>query len=479
MIEGIASLYRPIFARAVVYMLQASEYNVSSYLRWFWRTSDFSRAMYRKSLVMTRPAKLLLTAMRAGMLLQIIVAAILGWWGWRTNRPAVPLLGLALFLSTPIVWAHLIVLPLLIGRWLIIVPISKRRVSQSGKIFARHPAIKIAITGSYGKTTMKEILQSVLSEGKKVAATSGNMNVPISHAGYARKLEGNEDILLIEYGEGAPGDVARFSRTTKPTIGIITGLAPAHLDKYKTLEAAGRDIFSITKVLPPENVYVNAQSEVLRAFIKDGYNLYDPKGVLGWKISNVKVTLDGISFTMKEDGKSLKIKSKLLGRHQIGPLALAAALAAKLGLSIAQIEAGIAKIEPFEHRMQPYQLGGATIIDDTYNGNIEGMLAGLELLKELPANRKIYVTPGLVGQGRESKDIHQKLGEAIAKAKPSQVVLMKHSVTDHIKEGLNRGKYQGELKIEEDPLNFYTNLDQVVAAGDLVLMQNDWSDNYN
>jgi UDP-N-acetylmuramoyl-tripeptide--D-alanyl-D-alanine ligase len=128
--------------------------------------------------------------------------------------------------------------------------------------------------------------------------------------------------------------------------------------------------------------------------------------------------------------------------------------------------------------MQPYQLAGAWIVDDTYNGNLEGIRAGTELLKELPARRKVYVTPGLVGQGQEKQRVHLEVGQLIAHARPDLVVLMQNSVTDYIKQGLAKAKFQGELQIETNPLEFYTNLTHFVAAGDLVVMQNDWTDNY-
>jgi len=138
----------------------------------------------------------------------------------------------------------------------------------------------------------------------------------------------------------------------------------------------------------------------------------------------------------------------------------------------------VAKTVPFEHRMQPYTLNGAWVIDDTYNGNIEGVRAGTALLKSLDAVRKLYVTPGLVDQGHETKNIHEQMGVLIAAAKPDIVVLMKNSVTPYIEKGLKQGLFGGELRIETDPLGYYRNLDQHIATGDLVLMQNDWPDNY-
>jgi UDP-N-acetylmuramyl pentapeptide synthase len=128
--------------------------------------------------------------------------------------------------------------------------------------------------------------------------------------------------------------------------------------------------------------------------------------------------------------------------------------------------------------MQPYQLQGAWVIDDTYNGNLEGIRAGTVLLAELPAKRKIYVTPGLVDQGAEKERVHKEVGRLISEAQPDMVVLMRNSVTGYIEEGLKAGGYSGEVRIETQPLEFYTNLSHFVATGDVVVMQNDWTDNY-
>ncbi|HVS79165.1 MAG TPA: Mur ligase family protein [Candidatus Saccharimonadales bacterium] len=479
-IKAILSIYRPDFPKIIVYMLQATEYNTAAYFAWLYRVFDFGAVMHRRTLVRTKPARLLLWAMWVGVLAQIIIGLNRLLHYSLTVHSSLGIALSAIFiLSTPIVWAHLIVVPLALGRWLISKPIHSRQIRRSKTTFRSHQATKIAIAGSYGKTTMKEILLTVLSEGKKVAATPANKNVAISHAWFAQKLQGDEDVLIIEYGEGAPGDVARFAKNTRPDIGIITGLAPAHLDKYKTLEAAGRDIFSLADYLGNKNVYVNGENEASKPFIKKGQILFSSSGIEGWKIGDVKVDIDGTKFKMAKGAKVIKISSSLIGRHLVGPLALAIYLAGEMGLTPAQIERGVAKINPFEHRMEARQLHNAWLIDDTYNGNIEGMEAGLKLLAELPAKRKVYITPGLVDQGAETRQIHERLGRAIAAAVPDIVVLMKHSVTGFIEDGLKEGGFKGRLIIEDDPLNFYNNLDKFVAAGDLVLMQNDWPDNYN
>ena len=478
MTRGLLSLYSWRYPAVLVYMLQNTEYRAGPYLKWYWNTIHFERVMYRRKLDRTVPARLLLLAVRLGIVSQFVVGALLVFLGVHGDVTGGVAFGLAIIIAYPIVWAHLIVLPLELGRLLIIKPKQRRLVRKSKSIFANFSGVKIAVAGSYGKTSMKELLTTVLSQGKKVAATPGNMNVPVSHAYFARKLQGDEDVLIIEYGEGKPGDVARFAAITKPTHAVITGLAPAHLDKYKTLQAAGKDIFSVAAVVGPEHTFVNGESPDALPFVKPGEQLYSGKNALGWKISGVMTDLDGTRFTMQKGGDKLELRSGLLGRHQVGPLAFTAALAHQLGLTKTQIKAGIAATKPFEHRMEPYQLGGAWIIDDTYNGNIDGIRAGTNLLKELAAKRKIYVTPGLVDQGRQTAKIHEEMGRLIAEAKPTMVVLMQHSVTPHIQKGLEEAGYKGELLLEKDPLNFYQNLQLFVANGDLVMLQNDWPDNY-
>ncbi len=472
------SRYLPSYPRALVYMLQSTEYRVKPYLAWYWRTKDFRSVAKRRQLDSTKAARLLLAALQVETLILLAISITFIIISLKTGNTLYLMVGGLLFLSYPIVSAHLVVVPLMLGDWLIVKPKQQKLIEQSRIIFANHSATIIAVAGSYGKTSMKELLLTVLSEGKNVAATPANKNVTVSHAIFAASLTGDEEILIIEYGEGKPGDVPLFCEITRPNIGFITGLAPAHLDEYKTLEAAGKDIFALAEYLKHQSIYVNAESETCRSFIKTTHNQYSSLGVSGWAARDIKIDLKGTSFTLSKNAQKLHINTGLLGRHQVGPLSAVAVLALDLGLTKEQIEVGVTKTVSFEHRMQPYPLGGAWVIDDSYNGNIDGVRAGLKLLQELTAKRKIYATPGLVDQGEETEKVHLEMGRLIAEASPDQAVLMQNSVTPFIVKGLKVAGYTGELSIVSDPLDFYNNLDQFVATGDIVMLQNDWTDNY-
>jgi UDP-N-acetylmuramoyl-tripeptide--D-alanyl-D-alanine ligase len=354
-------------------------------------------------------------------------------------------------------------------------PLAKKRIAVAKKILQNHKAYKIAIAGSYGKTTAKVVLSEILSGGKKVAATPGNINQPLGFAKFIANLSGDEDILIFEFGEYRANDIREMCEFIRPDAGFITGINDAHLANFKTRENLIADIMDLKKFLRGKLVYLNSDCEILRKYDDKNSTLYSRNGLENLPAKNVKLTAFGTEFAL---GNFAKIESGLLGKHNIGIVAAAVDFAKKFGLNENEIREGLKNLQPFEHRMQPRILAGATIIDDTYNGNLDGFRAGIELLKELPAKRKIYTTPGLVEQGSATETNHREIAKLLNGAKFDKIVLMQNSATKIIADELHSRKYRGEILMIKNPLNFYENLDKFVAAGDVVLMQNDWTDNY-
>lgn len=472
--KNFLSLFNPKLPVYLVYMLQQVEYEPSKYVEWIRQlvndNKPFHSVMHRQKLQVTKRARLLLIAVYVVILVEFITTAVF-------SKSYITVLFTVLTL--PISALVVLYIMAYLAHKLIIKPEQERLVSGAKKLFNDHKAIKIAVLGSYGKTTMKELLLTVLSEGKRVSATPGNMNVSVSHARYAQKLHGDEEILIVEFGEGAPGDIVRMTEMLQPDYAVVTGLAPNHLDHYESIEAVANDLLSVYEVVDREKVFVTAESPLLQNYVDDSVVKFSKHEVLGWKVSGIKVNIDSLSFTITKGVRKLTLTSGLVGIHQVASLALVAGLASELGLSDDEIIHGVGKTKPYEHRMQPRLVNGAWLIDDTYNGNLEGIRAGLKYLEAIDGKRKWYVTPGLVDQGEETKNVHKMIGEAIVEANPDIVVLMENSVRPIIQETLQIGKFRGEVRIEQDPLSFYTNIEHVIAAGDVVLMQNDWTDNYN
>jgi hypothetical protein len=204
--------YRPlVFSKILAYMLQNVEYQPRAYIAWLLRTKNYKRVMYRRDLVRTKAALLFRLVAACALCSGLISGGILAALGAYFGDALLIAIGVLFVIFTPVCVALLLVVPLILARILIQNPKEQRLIALSEKIFAHTKAVKIAVAGSYGKTSMKELLGTVLTQGKKVAITPANKNVAISHALFAQSLKGDEDVLIVEFGEGKPGDVAQFS----------------------------------------------------------------------------------------------------------------------------------------------------------------------------------------------------------------------------------------------------------------------------
>src|SRR3989338_3000823 len=374
--KNFLSRYQPRYVRSLVYMMQASEYRVSDFLRWFWRIEDFLRVEQRKKLVRTRKSVLLLSI--GYFLFAFLFASSISVLFNGVVEPKY-LYFFIVALSIPNLLAYGMAGILFILN-IIQRPVEYILLKQAGKKLESHKGLKIGIAGSFGKTSMREILKTVLSAGKKVAAPPGSYNTPLGISSFVRKLKGDEDILIFELGEYYPGDVKRLCNFVQPDIGVITGVNEAHLEKFKDLERTRKTIFELADYLKGRPLYINGESpEALGVSDSDrkGGVYYSRAGVADLKVTQHHTDLGGTSFALKVDKVALSAHSNLLGLHQIGPLSAAAHIALQLGLSPNQVEQGIAATKPFEHRLEPKtDAQGVTFLDDSYNGNPDGVRAG-------------------------------------------------------------------------------------------------------
>ena len=470
------SRYRPCFVRSLIYMLQASEYDVREYLRWYHRTSDFAHVEKRKTLVWTAKAKVLFMLSWATI---VVWAVGLMWYAGSTGSdvPIVVLAGVVLLL--PFYFPYILALIAWIVQ-LLQRPIENSIVAKAKEKLSAHKGFKITIAGSYGKTSMREILRTVLSEGKKVAAPPGSYNTPLGIAKFVESLSGDEDVLIFELGEYYPGDVRKLCEFIQPDLGVITGVNEAHLEKFKTLERTADTIFELSSFVAPENLYINGENEIASARAEGRNVVYSRRGAGRYAVGHAKTGLDGTSFALvMDDDSRIDVRSDLLGLHQVGPLVAAADIAGKLGLDERQITSGIAKTKAFDHRLQKRtDSAGVTTLDDSYNGNPDGVAAVIEFLASLKGHRRFYVTPGLVETGVHKEEVHTKIGAELAKAGIEKVILIRNSVTPFIERGLKHSGYGGEIVWFDDMPRALDALRHMTVAGDVVLIQNDWPDQY-
>jgi UDP-N-acetylmuramoyl-tripeptide--D-alanyl-D-alanine ligase len=471
--KNLFSRYHPRYVRALIYMLQANEYYPFEYLAWYHRTSDFSNIEKRKHLVYTTKAILLTIFAWVSAIFSAASSMIVAL---HTGLPGYIAAIIGLFLAPFIVPYTLFLLILVLN--FLQKPFEAAIIAGAKRKLKKHNAIKIGIAGSFGKTSMREILKTVLSEGKRAAAPGGSHNTPLAIAKFVHALTGNEEVLIFEFGEYYPGDIHKLCAFVEPDWGIITGVNEAHLERFGSLDRAAGTIFELAAYLKGKPVYVNGEAILARGYMDSNHVLYDRNGTEAWRVEEATTSIDGTIIDFSHEGKKIHVHSRLLGLHNGGPLAAAADIASKFGLNDEQIRRGVAETKPFNHRMQPRIDGGVTWIDDSYNGNPDGAAAAIEFLRTLQGQRRWYVTPGLVEMGSRKEEIHREMGRRLAEAGIEKVVLIQDSVTPYVERGLKDAGYTGEIIWFDFGPTAFNALPKMNVAGDVVLIQHDWPDQY-
>jgi UDP-N-acetylmuramoyl-tripeptide--D-alanyl-D-alanine ligase len=476
MIKKWLSSYNLNYPRSIVYMLQASEYKIPAYLKWFKRVESFHNIEIRKHFVKTKKSILLLLIAWGMIIITCVFAVFI---------LSMPLFQIKYFMFlftlvlTPYILAFGITIPLLLVKFFVQSPVEYFIIKNAHKKLQKHKGIKIGIAGSYGKTTMREILKSVLLEGKKVAAPPHNHNTLLGISNFIKNLKGDEEVLIFEFGEYYRGDIKEMCELVNPELGIITGINEAHLEKFKSLDNTISTIFELSDWLHGKTVYANGENKLVKENALKEHIVYTKNGLENWKVENPSTDLTGTSFSLIHQGRKFEFKSKLLGLHQIGPLVVAIDIAVRLNIPMNKIQKGVENTRPFDHRLEPkLDAGGVTIIDDSYNGNPDGVKVIIEFLASLRGHRRFYITPGLVEIGSRTEIVHREIGKNLAKAKIEKVILVRNSVTPYIEQGLKESDYKGEVIWFNDSLSLFTALPHLTVSGDVVLLQNDWPDQY-
>jgi UDP-N-acetylmuramoyl-tripeptide--D-alanyl-D-alanine ligase len=338
-----------------------------------------------------------------------------------------------LFPAQTVAFANLILSPLeraIKSKWL------KRAIRKlNSPAFA--DLIKIGITGSYGKTTCKNILSAILATQYRVVASRDSFNTPM---GFARTV--NEDltpdtqILVMEMGARHRGDIAEMCGLLKPDYGVITEIGAQHLETFGSLENIRATKMELCDFVEPENT----------------------------------VIYDG--------GEAAEVQTKLLGRHNQKNIALCIKMAKKLGITDENIAKAVADLRPVPHRLELITgANGVQIIDDSYNSNPSGAKNALEILSSFNG-AKVVQTCGFVEQGYNAYKSNYELGQQIAKV-ADFVIIMGGLNKTAIYEGLMSASFHDEkIFLAPDLAAAKAIYPQILHSGDALLIENDLPENY-
>lgn len=311
---------------------------------------------------------------------------------------------------------------------------------------AQVPARVVALTGSSGKTSVKEMAAAMLSQCGNTLYTAGNLNNDIGVPMTLLRLTADVDYAVIELGANHQGEIAWTVGLTRPEAALVNNLAAAHLEGFGSLAGVAKAKGEIFTGLPENGI------AIMNADNNDWLNW---QNIIGdrkvWRFSpnaansdftatNVHVTSHGTEFLLQTPGGSIDVLLPLPGRHNIANALAAAALSMAVGATLEAIKTGLANLKAVPGRLFPVQLAeNQLLLDDSYNANVGSMTAAVQVLSEMPGYR-VLVVGDMAELGAESEVCHVQVGEA-AKAAGIDCVLSSGKLSKAISDASGVGEH--------------------------------------
>lgn len=330
-----------------------------------------------------------------------------------------------------------------------------KREAKKKIVSMKHLTV-ICITGSYGKTSMKNFVAQLLSHKYKVYATPRSVN---TLGGIIQdvnqSLPTDTQVYVCEAGARLEGDIYAIAQFLHPQIVVVGKIGPQHIEYFKTIERIKRTKLELIRSNRLERAFVHT-SATDKAQQKVTF--------FGDELLNMNATLEGTDFDLNIGGELHHFHTSVLGGFQSINLNAAILIADKMGMQALEIIQAVENLKSVEHRLERIDTGGKIILDDSYNGNIDGMLEGIRLCS-LHKGRKVIVTPGLV---ESTEELNTELINAINTVFDIAIITGQ----------LNAAQFDTELNVPEkillaDKSQMQAKLKEVTRAGDIILFAND------
>ena len=275
----------------------------------------------------------------------------------------------------------------------------------------------VAITGSNGKTTTKDITASVLAQRFSVFKSEKSYNNQIGIPSRLMQLSDPDEIAVLEIGTSWPGEIERLSQITAPTVGVITNIGPAHLELLGSIEGVAEEKGALLTHV--EHAILNADDPMMPSLAG---RVCGQITTFGWQndadIAAGEIEIDGFgkpTFTLTIDGNDIgRVHLPCLGKHNIYNALAAAGVGIWAGLTPAEICTGLERFQPADMRMQAIVHNDLRIINDAYNSNPESLKSALTFLSDIEiAGKRIAILGDMLELGEHSHALHLKAGEAI------------------------------------------------------------------
>lgn len=286
----------------------------------------------------------------------------------------------------------------------------------------------VAVGGSNGKTTTKELVASILRQKLDTVWSEASFNNDIGVPLTLLRLEKKHEAGVMEVGTNHPGELAPLLGMVQPRLGVITNIGREHLEFFNDLAGVAREEGTIAEKLPAGGVlFMNGDNEWTAQIVNRTRARAVRVGMGAnndWRAANIRLANQGVAFRVEAPATDFsgEYRINLVGRHQVMNALLAMAVSAELGLGRSEIEKGLAECQPAKMRMQLWESNGVRVLDDAYNANADSMLAALQTLEDIPCKgRRVAVLGDMAELGSHSEEAHIEVGRHVAKSGVGQL----------------------------------------------------------
>jgi len=462
-----------------LYLFQLMEYDSWEYIKWVLKNRFLKNLQKKHALKFTQKIKLLTFASFILMFFGAITLTLFAAGYFHL------LFVFALFL----VFLQLSSLFILVSQ-VLIYPLEiyqKNKIINLAKVkLSKMPSLKIvAITGSYGKTSTKNILYTLLWKKFKVIKTPRSYNNPLSLAQtILDDLKEDSEIFIAEIGAYKIGEIAKIIKWLKPDISIITAVAPQHLEKFGSIENIAKAKFELFHGLKKGGIAIlNGDSIALKRHYDTLVNHSVAKTLIygegrEYFVSDISVRAEGTSFKLQTPKGSRNLQIPLIGEHHAKNFLPGVIASLNLGMNLDDISKRAVKLLPTPHRLEIRKQGEMTIIDNGYNTNPESAKTSFKLLGEISGEQKIIVTPGLIELGAET--LRENVEFAKNAAEVADIMILVGETNKKILVmGLREAGFpENQIKFASSTLDAFKLLPQISKPKSVVLIENDLPDQY-
>ena len=502
------------FSKNAIHMFQQNRYEFYRYSKWLFNAQN----MHMAAIVVAAILFLILTFVDIPFenYIVIVLSFVFGLWYVNKERQKeyikplvytmrvkrmvivfalleVSLIVLALIFNLPYA---LIALFVIYGPYLLIYPVNilmmpferlikKRYENDAIKQLRAMDKLKIiGITGSFGKTSVKNIVHDILDESYYTLMTPASYNTPMGITRTIREyLKPIHEVFVCEMGADHVGEITYLMKFVKPSYGIVTSIGPQHLNTFKNMDNIIHEKMQAIELLPQDGVGIlNIDNEYIANYQLKNTCRIITVGIHNnnaqWLAKNIKFNKQGSTFEIEKDGQTYTFETMLLGEHNVMNILVGIALAYEMGVSMDDITRSVRRIKRIEHRLELKEMNGYTFIDNAFNSNPVSAKHSLDVLKMMDHER-VIITPGLIDLGSEQYRYNKELGEYM-NGRVDLVLLVGKMQTKAIVDGLETSAFPSDkVKVFDTVKEAFNYVYTHVSKEATILLENDLPDAFS